>query len=78
MGRLIEYMNEYNNIIAGRIQSENSLFTLKEQLSFEREYNGRCKQEFEDLEKIQFDLNNQFDETELEKIIQQIRLVFII
>jgi len=71
-------MNEYNNIIAERIQSENSLYTLKEQLSFEQEYNGRCKQEFEDLEKIQCDLNNQFDETELEKIIQQIRLVFII
>jgi hypothetical protein len=73
MAKLIEYMNEYNNITAERIQIENDLFTLQEQLSFEREYNNQCKKEFEDLQKIEYDINNQFDETELEKIIQQIR-----
>jgi len=78
MTKLIEYTNEYNNIISERIQSENCLHTLKEQLSFEREYNNRCKQEFKYLEKIQYDSNNQFNETELKNIIQKIRLVFII
>jgi hypothetical protein len=73
MAKLIEYMNEYNNITAERIQIENDLFTIQEQLSFEREYNNQCKKEFEDLQKIEYDINNQFDETELEKIIQQIR-----
>jgi hypothetical protein len=78
MTKLIEYTNEYNNIISERIQSENCLHTLKEQLSFEREYNNRCKQEFKYLEKIQYDSNNQFNKTELKHIIQKIRLVFII
>jgi hypothetical protein len=60
------------------MQIENYLYTLKEQLSFEHEYNGRCKQEFEDLETIQCDLNNQFNKTEFENTIKKIRLVFII
>jgi hypothetical protein len=57
---------------------ENSLYTLKEKLSFEHEYNQRCLQEFESLEKIQHDSNNHFNKTEFENIIEKIRLVFLL
>ncbi|CAF3620320.1 unnamed protein product, partial [Rotaria sp. Silwood2] len=55
------------------MQNENSLYTLNEQLLFEREYNKKCQQEFEQLEKIQYDLNNEFNKTEFKKIIEKIR-----
>jgi hypothetical protein len=76
--KLIEYTNEYNTIISERIQSENSLCTLQEQISFEREYNCRCKEEFEYLDKIQYDLHDRFTKEEFAKIIEKIRLEFII
>jgi hypothetical protein len=53
------------------------LYTLNEQLAFEREYNHRCQQEFEYLEKVQYDSNNQFNKIEFENIIQKIRLGFM-
>jgi hypothetical protein len=55
---------------------ENYLYTLKEKLSFEHEYNQRCLQEFESLEKIQHDSNNHFNKIEFENIIEKIRLGF--
>ncbi|CAF4588688.1 unnamed protein product [Rotaria sp. Silwood1] len=74
--KLIEYTNEYNKIIYERIQSENSLHTLNEQLLFEREYNKKCQQEFEQFEKIQYDINNEFNKTEFKKILEKIRQDF--
>ncbi|CAF0805978.1 unnamed protein product [Rotaria sordida] len=73
MLKLIEYTNEYNKIAYERMQNENSLYTLNEQLLFEHEYSKKCQEEFEQLEKIQYDLNNEFNKTEFKKIIEKIR-----
>ena len=73
LNKLIEYNNELNTITAERIQIENSLHTLKEQLLFEQEYNRRCIEEFQCLENIQYDLNQQFGKSQFDKIIQEIR-----
>ncbi|CAF3620939.1 unnamed protein product [Rotaria socialis] len=73
MKRLIEYANDYNKIAYERAQTENSLYTLNEQLIFEQEYNNQCIQELRSLEKIQQDLNDHFNKTEFDNIISKIR-----
>lgn len=75
--KLFEYTNQYNNLNAECIQLENHLCTLKEELLFQREYNNRCKQEFEYLEKVQYDSNDEFNKNEFKNIIQNIRFVLI-
>ena len=76
MIQVTEYTNEYTIRIDDRIQSENSLCTLKEQLSFQHKYNQQCQDEFEYLKELQYDRSNQFNKTEFNNIIQQIRFVF--
>ncbi|CAF1521789.1 unnamed protein product [Adineta ricciae] len=67
------YTHDFTNVVFDRMKIENYLFTLKEQILFEQEYNRRCQQEFESLEKIQSDSNNYFTKTELDKTLQKIR-----
>lgn len=55
------------------MQSEHHLCTLREQFVFEREKNTRCREEWEFLEKLQDDLNDQFTKKELANILQKIR-----
>ena len=74
MKKLIQYANDYDNITSQRIQSENSLHTLREQLSFESECKQRCQEEFAYLEKIQSD----FSTTDMKSIIKTIRLVVVV
>ncbi|CAF0993442.1 unnamed protein product [Adineta ricciae] len=71
--KLNVYTHDYTNVIFDRMKIENYLFTLKEQILFEQEYNRRCQQEFESLEKIQSDSNNYFTKTELDKTLEKIR-----
>ncbi|CAF0879005.1 unnamed protein product [Adineta steineri] len=73
MNKLIELSNEYDTITYERMENENSLYTLREQLSFEQEFYERRQQEFEYLEKIQHDLNTQFNQNEFHNIVKQIR-----
>ena len=74
MKKLIQYANEYDNIVYARMQNENSLCTLKEQLSFQRKYNQQREQEFKYLKNTQYEIDDQFNKTEFENIIQKIRL----
>ena len=74
--KLIDFSNEYDHITYERIENENNLSTLKEQLSFEQEYYHRRQQEFEYLEKFQYDFHKEFTKNELDNIVQQIRLDF--
>lgn len=78
INKLIQYSNEYDQIAFDRMDNENQLCTLKEQLLFEQEYYLRRQQEFEYLEKFQFDLNKEFAKNEFHYIVQQIRLVDIL
>ncbi|CAF4116094.1 unnamed protein product, partial [Rotaria magnacalcarata] len=73
MKKLIEYTDDYNKITYERVQTENSLCTLSEQLVFEQEYNHQCLQELKSLEKIQQDSNDHFNKTEFDNIISKIR-----
>jgi hypothetical protein len=73
MGKLIAFSNEYDNIAYERINNENNLYTLKEQLSFEQEYYQRRQQEVEYLEKFQYDFNQEFSKNEFHNIVKQIR-----
>jgi hypothetical protein len=74
MDKLIECSNEYDNIAYERMENENNLYTLKEQLSFEQEYYQRRQQEFEYLEKFQYDFNVEFNKNEFHNIVKHIRL----
>jgi hypothetical protein len=78
MNKLIECSNEYDNITYERMQNENNLYTLKEQLSFEQEYYQRRQEEFEYLEKFHYDFNKEFNQNEFHNIVQQIRFVIIL
>ncbi|UJR37209.1 hypothetical protein I4U23_029918 [Adineta vaga] len=71
--KLNSYTHDYTTIIYERMKIENYLYTLKEKILFEQEYNQRCQQEFDLLEKIQHDSNNFFTKTELENTLQKIR-----
>ncbi|CAF3376048.1 unnamed protein product [Rotaria socialis] len=73
INKLINFSNEYDKITYERMDNENHLCTLKEQLSFEHEYHRRRQEEFEYLEQFRFDLNKQFTKTEFHYIVQQIR-----
>jgi len=73
MGKLIAFSNEYDNIAYERINNENNLYTLKEQLSFEQEYYQRRQEEIEYLEKFQYDFNQEFSKNEFHNIVKQIR-----
>ncbi|CAF1164782.1 unnamed protein product [Rotaria sordida] len=73
INKLIKYSNDYDKITYERIENENKLYTLKEQLSFEQEYYHRRQQEFEYLEKFHYDLNKEFNKNEFHYIVQQIR-----
>jgi hypothetical protein len=73
MGKLIAFSNEYDNIAYERINNENNLYTLKEQLSFEQEYYQRRQEELEYLEKFQYDFNQEFSKNEFHNIVKQIR-----
>ena len=57
MKNLMKYSHQYNNITYERMENENYLYTLKEQLSFEQEYYRCRQQEFKYLEKFQNDFN---------------------
>ena len=76
MMNLFHWTDEYNKIVSERMQSEHHLCTLQEKLVFEREKNVRCREEWEDLEKIQDDLNDQLTKKEFVNIVQQIRYEF--
>lgn len=69
----MEFSNEYDKIIYERMENENNLYTLKEQFSFEHEYYQRRQQEFEYLEKFQYDFNKEFSKNEFHNIVKQIR-----
>lgn len=73
MNKLMEFSKEYDNISYERMENENNLCTLKEQLSFEQEYYQRRQQEFEYLEKFQYDFNKEFNKNEFHNIVKQIR-----
>ncbi len=53
---------------------EHNLCTLQEEFVFEREYNARCRQEFEYLVQLQYDLNDQLTKNEFQNIVKKIRL----
>ncbi|CAF1007482.1 unnamed protein product [Rotaria magnacalcarata] len=73
INKLINFSNEYDKIAYERMDNENHLCTLNEQLSFEHEYHRRRQEEFEYLEQFRFDLNKQFTKTEFHYVVQQIR-----
>ena len=73
MNKLIQFSNQYDNITYERMEKENNLSTLKEQLSFEQEYYQRRQQEFEYLEQFRSTFNKEFNQTELHNIVKQIR-----
>lgn len=75
--KLTEFSNTYDQIVYDRMENENNLCTLKEQLSFEQEYFHRRQQEFQCLEKIQYDLNKDFHQTEFHVIVKKIRFVVL-
>jgi hypothetical protein len=77
MNKLIGFSNEYDNITYKRMENENHLYTLKEQLSFEHEYYQRRQQEYEFIEKFHYDFNAEFNKNELQNIVKRIRLVNI-
>jgi hypothetical protein len=76
MNKLIECSNEYDNITYERMENENNLHTLKEQISFEQEYHQQRQQEFEYLEKFHYDFNKEFNKNEFHNIVKKIRFVF--
>ena len=71
--KLLQYTDEYNQIVSERMQSEHRLCTLQEQFVFEREKNAQCKEEWKYLEKVQDDLNDQLTKKEFANIVQKIR-----
>ncbi len=75
MNKLIQCSNDYDHITYQRMENENNLHTLKEQLCFEQEYHQRQQQEFEYLEKFHYDFNKEFSKNELQNIVKRIRLV---
>jgi len=78
MNKLIEFSDEYHNITYERMENENNLYTLKEQLSFEQEYYQRRQQEFEYLEKFHYDFNKEFNKNEFHNIVKHIRFVIYV
>jgi hypothetical protein len=76
MNKLIECSNEYDNITYERMENENNLHTLKEQICFEQEYHQQRQQEFEYLEKFHYDFNKEFNKNEFHNIVKKIRFVF--
>ncbi|CAF3330249.1 unnamed protein product [Rotaria sp. Silwood2] len=77
INKLIKFSNDYDKITYDRMENENNLSTLKEQLLFEQEYYHRRQQEFEYLEKFHYNLNKEFNKNEFHYIVQQIRLVIL-
>ena len=75
MNKLIEFNNQYDRITYERMENENKLYTIKEQIAFEHEYHERRQQEFEYLETLHYEMNKEFNKNELENIIKQIRCV---
>jgi hypothetical protein len=75
MNKLIGFSNEYDNIAYQRMENENTLYTIKEQLLFEQEYYQRRQQEYEFIEKFHYDFNKEFTKTEFHNIVKQIRYV---
>ncbi|UJR09001.1 hypothetical protein I4U23_013251 [Adineta vaga] len=73
MEKLMKFSKEYDMIAYERMENENTLCTLREQFSFEQEFYRRCQEEFEYLEKIQYDFNKHFNQTEFQHIVEQIR-----
>ncbi|CAF1480801.1 unnamed protein product [Rotaria sp. Silwood1] len=73
INKLINFSNDYDKITYERMENENNLSTLKEQISFEQEYYHRRQQEFEYLEKFHYNLNKEFNKNEFHYIVQQIR-----
>ncbi|CAF1233802.1 unnamed protein product [Adineta ricciae] len=71
--KLMKFSNEYDTIAYERMENENILCTLREQYSFEKEFYHRRQEEFEYLEKFQYDFDKQFNKTELHQTVQQIR-----
>lgn len=73
MTNLYRWTDDYNKLVSERMRSEHQLCTLQEQLVFEREKNARCREEWEYLEKIQDDVNDQLTKKEFANMVQEIR-----
>ena len=78
MNKLIEFSNQFDTVTYERMINENDLHTLKERIAFEHEYHQRRQEEVAYLEKIQLDLNKDFQQNEFHQIIERIRSVLII
>ena len=73
LSKLTDYADQYDRTMGERMQKESTVSTLRERVEFEREYYQRRKQEFKNLEKIQFELNRQFNQTESANMMINIR-----
>ncbi|CAF1158308.1 unnamed protein product [Didymodactylos carnosus] len=71
--KIVYFTNEYDTITFKRMESENQSYNLNEQIAFEQEYRTRRSQEYEYLEKFEYDFNQEFNKNELQNIIKQIR-----
>lgn len=71
--KLTDCSEQLDAMIADRLQTESDLCTLREQIGFEQKYNSAIEQEFECLNEIQTDFNNQYSKTELKNVIEKIR-----
>lgn len=71
--KLIEFSNNYDQITYERIQNENNLHTLKEQMTFEQEYHQRRLEELRYFEQFHVDFHRDFHQKEFHEIVRKIR-----
>lgn len=76
MKSLIDVKTRFDSIVAERIQIEQKISNLQNELLIERLSHRRRKDEFKWIETISADFNRKFNQTEFEEIFQRIRFRF--
>lgn len=67
------HKDQHDTMIFDRMQTETAVSNLQERVLFERSYQRQRREEVQNMEKVQYDLNRQFDQTEYANIVEKIR-----
>lgn len=73
MKNLMVCRDHYDQIVAERMQIDQKILNLQNELLLERTCHRRRHEDFQWIEKIGTDLNLRFDQTEYDQIVQKIR-----